>query len=465
MATIPQLISAAMADKSAADKRATDAEKARTEYLRSIGNIRSDEMSPDQHAEFARLNAEFKDASKQVTASDAKLSQLREIEREETQVIKDSSTRNPDYHVDPPTGKRNSSTEGHRWLREDGRPADIATGERYSDHPVIRQATEQARERDQYAIATYGDLGQLVRSLSTTGASAVVPQVWSNQVIDLMRNKSAILSANPTYVVMDRKVVNVGRLTGDPTAAFRAEGDTITASDPSFDSVTLTARTVSALVVGSLEFFQDSINGEQLISQALANALALELDKNALFGGMVTGANDEGFNLASPPAPKGLMKNLLDNASGQVLGYATNGTAITAATPYNEILDTLYQPRLYNFQPNALIWNTKMAKKLAKTYDTTYQQLVLPREMQTVQVIESNQIPSYTRGTMSNTATDIVVGQFSEMLVGQRYDLSVRVLDQRYAETGSVGVVAVMRVDVQVAHPNAFSIYRALGGA
>jgi len=352
------------------------------------------------------------------------------------------------------------------WVyRDSGMSAPLRPGQSFSDHPVVRQFTEQSAERDRHALAEYGSLGQMVRSLSTSGASAMVPQVWSNQVIDLMRNQSCVLQTNAQVVPMDQQVVNVARLTGDPAAAFRTEGATITASDPSFDSVVLTARTISALVTGSLEFFQDSINGQQVIANALGRALALEFDKNAMFGGLVTGANDEGFNLPNPPSPKGLVKNLLDNASGNVLGYATNGTAITAATPFNEILDTIYQPRLYNFEPNALIWNAKMAKKLAKSYDSTYQPLNQPRDLANLRQFVSNQIVSYTRGTMASVATDVVVGQFSEMMIGQRMNLEIRTLTERYAETGTVGIVAVMRVDVQLAHPYAFSVYRALGGA
>lgn len=41
---------------------------------------------------------------------------------------------------------------------------------------------------------------------------------------------------------MDAKTVQIGRITADPTAAFHTEGSTITASDPTFDSSSWTAR-------------------------------------------------------------------------------------------------------------------------------------------------------------------------------------------------------------------------------
>ena len=416
-----------------------------------------------------------------VTVAKGKLAEARQIEAEEYEY---ESRKHERYPVDLPASRgaethmsvnerepagraaSNRTGESTNWVyRDSGQPAALGRGQAFGDHPLVREYMNQTDSRDRHIIGTYGDLGQMVRSLSTSGASAMVPQLWANQVIDLARNKSAVLQAGPQIVPMNALTVNVARLSGDPTAAFRNQGDTITASDPSFDSVVLTARTISALVTGSLEFFQDSINGEQVVSNALGQALGLEFDKNALFGGLVTGANDEGFNLASPPSPKGLVKNLLDNASANVLGYVAAGTSITAATPFNEILDTIYQPRLYNFEPNTLIMNAKMAKKLAKSYDSTYQPLNQPKDMANLSQYVSNQIPSYTRGAMTNIATDVVVGKFDEMLVGHRIGLEIRVLNEKYAETGTVGIIAVMRVDVQLAHPYAFSVYRALGGA
>jgi HK97 family phage major capsid protein len=79
-------------------------------------------------------------------------------------------------------------------------------------------------------------LGELVRSMSTTSGSAIVPQVWAGQVIDRARNLSAVMRAGGQLVPMDAKTVNIGRLITDPTAAFRTEGSTVTASDPVFDS-------------------------------------------------------------------------------------------------------------------------------------------------------------------------------------------------------------------------------------
>ncbi len=79
--------------------------------------------------------------------------------------------------------------------------------------------------------------------------------------------------------------------------------------------------------------------------------------------------------------------------------------------------------------------------------------------------LTTNVIPSYTRGTMTSRATDLFIGDFSQVLVGQRLDFTVRVLTERYAELGQLGILSHWRGDVQVARPKALAVYRALQGA
>ena len=115
---------------------------------------------------------------------------------------------------------------------------------------------------------------------------------------------------------MDAKTVQIGRLTGDPAPAFKSEGSPVTAGDMTFDYVQLVATSLTALVVTSLEFVQDALNASSLIMDALGKSMALEIDKAALFGQLgANGTNDEGaaYGLASP-YPKGILKNLSDNA-------------------------------------------------------------------------------------------------------------------------------------------------------
>jgi HK97 family phage major capsid protein len=360
-----------------------------------------------------------------------------------------------------------------QWVRDDGRPGAVARGERFTDHEVTREQIKRARDRDNAIIGQYGDLGMQMRALTTSTGSAIVPTVWASEVIDRARNYAAVMKAGAQTVPMDAKIVQIGRLTADPAAGFRTEGSTITASDPTFDNVTLTAKTLNALVVGSVEFWQDASNAGDLVTEAMAKALAVQIDLAALFGGVTTGAETTatGNNmlplaagLPNPPNPTGILANLLANATTSVLGSATNGTVQTAATFYGEVLDTLYTPRDFNESPNAMLWPSHLARAYAKAADTTNQPMRQPPDVDAIDKYVTNQIPSgFTQGT-GTLMSDLFIGDFTQLLVGQRLDLTVKVLDQRYAELGQTAVLCSWRGDVQVARPRAFAVYRYLKG-
>lgn len=360
------------------------------------------------------------------------------------------------------TSTRSDGDDRGVFIRtSDRRPATVSRAQRVGDHPVASEMIARSERQDAAIIGQHGSLGGLVRAMTTTGGSAIVPTTWAADVIDKARNLSAVLQAGAQIVPMDSKVVQIGRLTGDPTAAFRAEGSAITASDPTFDNVTLTSKTMSALVIGSMEWFADADNAESIVENAIAQAMAGQLDKVALYGGLNVG----GVDLTAATNPVGILSNVTTNASSSVLGGATNGTTQTAASFYNELLDTLYTVKDFNEAPNAAIWNSKAARMYAKAYDSTYQPLRRPADLDALQWFTSNQIPSYTQGTMTSVATDVFMGDFTQCLIGQRLDVSIQVLTERYADNGQIGIVANWRGDVGLARARAFSVYKAIKGA
>lgn len=359
--------------------------------------------------------------------------------------------------------------ESPEWIRaSDGRNAVVARNQRFADHEVVRAEIERSAERDRTIIGQHGDFGQYLRAMTTSGASAIVPTSWSADVIDKARNASVVYEAGAQTVVMDQKTVQIGRLTQDPAPAFKNEGSPVTPGDLTYDYVQLVASSLTALVVTSLEFLQDAPNSSSLIQDALGKAMALELDKAALFGQLgATGTNDEGatYGLAAP-YPKGILKNLIDNAAGNIIGtFPTNGTAQTPATPWNELLAVYYKPLRGNEKVTAIVSNTALQQQYNGMYNTLYDPIRMPQVLADTPWLVTNAIPSFTRGTMTSRATDVFAGDFSQVLIGQRLGLEVRVLTERYAENGQVGLLAYWRGDVQVARPAALACYRALQGA
>lgn len=52
----------------------------------------------------------------------------------------------------------------------------------------------------------------------------------------------------------------------------------------------------------------------------------------------------------------------------------------------------------------------------------------------------TNQIPAnFTQGMSTTNMTDVFAGDWTQLLIGQRLDLSVQTLVERYAELGRLG--------------------------
>jgi HK97 family phage major capsid protein len=349
---------------------------------------RRSHLTPSEAARVEQLLAEQDAARAELRVATCDIDELRSVIDDEADYARRSRESHPtgvalpgagDYAQPVGGAGRGDRDSGAQWVREsDGRPAVVGRSQRFADHPVIAEQIERSAGRDEHVIGMHGGIGHLVRSMSTTSGSAVVPTVWAADVIDRARNLAAVMQAGAEIVPMDSKIVQIGRLTADPAAGFRAEGSAITATDPTFDNVTLTATTLSSLVVGSLEWFQDVTPGggaDQLVTEALAKVLALQIDLAALSGGVTVGVEQGavGNNLLPTGGlanPRGILATLLAVAASSVLGAATNGTVQTAATFYKEVLDTIYTPRDFNEAPNAMIWPSKLAWIYAEAVNT-----------------------------------------------------------------------------------------------
>ena len=468
MPTIAQVIATTESQRLAAERRRSDAEAGIKTILARAKAEGRDRLTAVEDGELDRLTKAKRDAGDEAKRLAGQLEAYRQVEAEEAEIQEQYRRTTPTAAADRLSGRAEPDLAPFVRLA-DGRRAAVAWGQRFADHPVVSEYAAARNRADQAVIGQHGSLGNQLRAMTTTSGSAVVPTVWAADIIDRARNLSAVINAGAEVVPMDSKVVQIGRLTTDPTAAFRTEGSTVTASDPVFDNVTLTATTLSALVVGSLEWFMDAPNVDEVVSQAIAKAVATELDLNALMGGLTTGGEvgATGYNrtFPNPPAPRGVLATLLAVAASSVLGSGANGTAQTATSFWREVQQTLFTPQSFNETPNALLWNSKLYQQYLDAYDTTNQPLRMPENIAALRKIVSNQIESFTQGTMTNVATDLFVGDWTQLLIGQRLDFTVQTLVERYAELGQVGIIAHWRGDVQLARPRAFAVYRYLQGA
>lgn len=370
------------------------------------------------------------------------------------------------------TGTMQSATTADRaaWRLDDGRVATLPASQRLADHPIARRAAELTAERDRSVAGQHGTFGQLVRSLTTSSASAIVPTVWAANVIDQAAEASAVMQAGAQLVPMDAKTMQIGRVTGLPNADFYSEGGTITPSDPSLDNVTLTARRMSTLVIGSLEWFADANDADAVVTRVIAQAIAERIDLVALYGGLdgsgtpKTGGSGE--DLTNAVYPHGVLKALTAKLSANVLGVsATNGTTQTSTKMFDEQIDTVYQVRRGRFEPTGRVMSPNLDQVYAKAYTTDGIPIPEPASLAAVPKYLTTKIGLYKKGTSGTEMTDLFVGDFTNLLIGARLELEVQTLTERYAENGQIGIVAHWRGDIAVARESAFAVFQTLKSA
>jgi len=282
----------------------------------------------------------------------------------------------------------------------------------------------------------------LAEGAGSTGGF-LTPELVSAQVIDRIRAQAQVLNAGATVVPMDSDQVSVPRLAAGITAQWKVENAAVQESDPAFERVTLVAKTLPVLTRVSLELFEDMTPAaSDAITGELTSAIALELDRAALRGSGVA------------PIPLGLR-----NQPGVEL-RAMTGANGSAPTSYADLVRAVAALRGRNISPNAVLHSPRTAETYALLAATDGQPLIPPAYLSGLTFLETSQVPNtLTTGTSSDTS-EVYIGRWSDLLIGVRPSIGVRVrqLNERYADQMQVGLLAWLRADVQLAHPESFSI-------
>jgi HK97 family phage major capsid protein len=116
--------------------------------------------------------------------------------------------------------------------------------------------------------------------------------------------------------------------------------------------------------------------------------------------------------------------------------------------------------RALNLEPSAILWSSRTATQLAKVKLSTGEYYPPVPALAGIPRLVTNQIPNNITVGSSSDTSEIYCGDFSQLLVGIRTDLrfSVQVLNERFADNLQVGLLTYLRADVQLQHPEGFTI-------
>jgi HK97 family phage major capsid protein len=186
-----------------------------------------------------------------------------------------------------------------------------------------------------------------------------------------------------------------------------------------------------------------------LLEAELGKAIAVAIDQAALIG---TGVGGQPMGLYNTP---GVSQTLLTSPNGSTLAN------------YQFLITAVGVVRSGNFEPSAVIYDARTDKQLNSLVTGIagdLRQLAIPEPIASMPRLVTNQIgDAMTCGTSSDCSAAFV-GDYSQLVVGVRPSLGVRVLVDPYttASTGQIRLFAWTRCDVGVLNTSAFAVVSGL---
>ena len=270
---------------------------------------------------------------------------------------------------------------------------------------------------------------------TTTTAAGIVPEDFrADQFVGLLRNSMVVQSLGARVLPNLRGDVTIPRQATTSTAQWLAEGDALTDSGMTFNSIGLKPKHVGAITELSRQLLQQSNPSiEALVRDDFINVVSLAIDKALIHGDGVK-------------EPEGLLT-------------AATGTGTLATLSWATVLTVLQGLALKNIMPNAWLTHPKVATILRKTL----REAGLPGylldngQLAGVPVAVTNQLAEKAGAPAKGR---IIVGDFSEMIVGTWG--SVDILTNPYAEgpysRGAVQVRILTTCDMVPRHEDAFTV-------
>lgn len=273
-----------------------------------------------------------------------------------------------------------------------------------------------------------------------SGGGYMVPNLLSAQVIDLSRNQARVIQAGAVTVPMDSNKLTLAKVLTGPKAGWKAENEPIVESNEmSLGAVNLEAKTLIGMMRMSVELLEDAANIDSIISTELSAALALELDRAAMFG---SGSENEPLGLYNSP---GIQK----------IDMGANGEAIQNYTKFSEAVEMVQN---VNGEATGIIWSPRTAGAIDRLADTTGQPLRAPASYEQLTKYATNQVPNNIDMGTAKNASVALVGDWTQLLIGARTNLILEASREAAGafEKMQVVVRAYLRADIALAKANHF---------
>lgn len=315
-------------------------------------------------------------------------------------------------------------------------------------------AAYQARKR-------YGDtdMERQFKALSVTSPADggyLIPEVYSNDVIELLYPKTVIVELGAQTVPLTNGNLNLPKMTAGSRAQWGGEQRKINPSAPKFGNIKLSAKRLEAIVPQTRELLMStSFSADNMFANDLMRRMQLGLDYGGLYG---KGGEFQPLGVAYNKDIQNINAKALDNlelsdASGKI---TADFPVFVRSTALSKNIDDIKAGWTFNSMLEGYLMNLK----------TSTGAYIYRDEMNTGKLLGfpykvSNQIPTNTG------LTDLFFGNWSDLLIGDQMGLETyTTLDGTWTDDEGVqhnafeenlaATRALMYDDIGVRHAESF---------
>jgi HK97 family phage major capsid protein/HK97 family phage prohead protease len=279
---------------------------------------------------------------------------------------------------------------------------------------------------------------------ATAGGNLVATDLLGGSFIDALRNAMVIDRMGTRMLTGLVGNIAIPRLSGTGTAYWVAENTAPTESDQTIAQVTMSPKTVGAFTdISRRLLLQSSIDVEAMVQNDLATILGLAIQQAAING---SGASNQ---------PSGI----LTRVTASVIG-GTNGAAPTWANMVQLESDVA----VANADVGTLgyLTNARMRGRLKTTSKVTGQNGFIWEGADTpvngYRTGVTNAVPSnLVKGSSGAVCSAMIFGNWADLVIGMWGSLDLMVDPYTGSTAGTVRVVALQDVDVQLRNVVSFA--------
>jgi HK97 family phage major capsid protein/HK97 family phage prohead protease len=267
-------------------------------------------------------------------------------------------------------------------------------------------------------------------SPDTAGGNLVSTEL-SSDFISLLTNASVLAQTGSKILTGLTGNISIPRIGSQQTSYWIGEGSNVTESDMTIEQVNMTPRTIGAMTdVSRKLLIQSSLDVESLVRQHLANSVALEIDRAALYG---TGSSSEplGVHNTTGIATENITNN--DPTFAEVVAMESDISVANALTG-----NLAYVTRA-NIAGNMKVKAKDSGSGLFVWDNGTV-----------------NGYPAYISNQIE--AGDVFFADWSSLIIGYWSGLDLQVDPYTGGASGNVRVRVLQDVDTAVAHPESFCL-------